>query len=70
MNIEHKCIYGELKLSGLHGAHFTIEHLIPVSKGGVDDLSNVNVFIFPLVLLTINLADDCFFKKKKYGLFN
>ncbi|QEC72659.1 HNH endonuclease [Arachidicoccus ginsenosidivorans] len=47
MNIEHKCIYGELKFSGLHGAHFTIEHLIPVSKGGVDDLSNVNVLFSP-----------------------
>jgi len=25
----------------LHGARFTIEHLIPISKGGVDDLANV-----------------------------
>ena len=35
------CIYFELKFSDLHDPRFTIAYLIPITKGGVDDLSNV-----------------------------
>jgi len=36
-----KCIYCEQEFSDIHDPRFTIEHLIPVSKGGPDKLSNV-----------------------------
>lgn len=33
----------DLKLSGMHPMGFTIDHLLPVSKGGTNDLSNLDV---------------------------
>ena len=36
-----KCFYCEKEFSGIHDPGFTIEHLIPISKGGQDEFSNV-----------------------------
>lgn len=36
-----RCIYCELEFSDIHDPRFTLEHLIPISRGGHDDLSNV-----------------------------
>lgn len=36
-----KCIYCEQEFSDIYDPRFTIEHLIPRSKGGRDELSNV-----------------------------
>lgn len=33
----------DLKLSGMHPMGFTIDHLLPVSRGGTNDISNLHV---------------------------